>query len=891
MSRFNKMLYLSASVFVLTQASETLANPDMESLYPTLTSHSLELKPAHSFQLARATFLPDTKDNLGIGGRDCVAGDDGKVRCYIDISTARGDPCEGYGFFDCPSNATCTPCPTNSNKKKLTGCKSGYTLSGNACVAATCSALNSSYKTSVPNNSFCTKISANGLTCYKDCKTVSCSGYNVSCPSGMTANSVSVNGITYQACSECPVVQSSSFTKYNCTPKCKISQCPDKQKLNDAGTACIDKDDNCPNGYYKSCETGIETTVTPKYTEAGTACYQCKAKTPACKVPHCKKCSSSTSNYCTTCEDGYELSTDRKTCREISQCELKGYYNEERAAYYYGDDYECKLTPKLDDGTTCLDDCYEPKACCPGTDSVSGIYNANKKKFEKCIVAYEAGVSCIKSCITAPCTNIGSYNQTQIDVGSCDRLSIEKLKLNSYWGNSPYDYFLTFPSTLNCPSTDVDFSTAFWTGLFPPVTQTNSSNSWSTPAPIANVTVKSYTSPTYGGTISNVNLTASDKIVLHSMFLGNATITAPKVYIKGNLGMSNSKIIADDLYITSGVSIAVGGLVGSVTRYTYSDYTSSIQCRSHKHPGSDSFIGSPERPTAFHIEGEKDPAKINYGTLGLNGYYLGNLTIYGYNAETTPIFSEAVIYNSDYHTSGDPDNPTTNTLTISDIEGKSQSNLFYRFHTTDPSISSNYYNFIKGKLVYEGSMNGKSKQLCEEMKQNAYLSESNCTLQSAAHLVECADIDYSRTTCAMFGYEEQEQYGAVCTRNEDLYQKSGQQLECYECVPEYCMYNYEAEFKRGYCEAYIDSIYNAYDYPDEIYCAEAAAGQSPEQVCKTMQDIWRAHEDSGGYPDTYTPLASLPYSVNNDESQNLSGKKCVVCRFQYREMDGSLTTQ
>ena len=265
MSRFHKISYITAALMILGTASETLANPDIGSLYPTLATHSLELRPVTSYQLARAVFLPDTKDDLGFSGRDTGSGNFGQ-----------GDACKGYTLSSCPANATCTPCPTNSNKKKLTGCKSGYTLSGNTCVAATCSALNSSYKTSVPNNSFCTKISANGLTCYKDCKTVSCSGYNVSCPSGMTANSLSVNGITYQACSECPVVQSSSFTKYNCTPKCKISQCPDKQKLNDAGTACVAKDDNCPNGYYKSCETGTQ--GDPQYTEAGTACYQCKAK-------------------------------------------------------------------------------------------------------------------------------------------------------------------------------------------------------------------------------------------------------------------------------------------------------------------------------------------------------------------------------------------------------------------------------------------------------------------------------------------------------------------------------------------------------------------------------------------------------------------------------------
>ena len=270
MSRFFKLSYIAAAFMILGAASETLASPDIGNLYPTLTSHSLGLKPHNSFLLARATFLPDTKDDLGFSGRDTGSGNFGQ-----------GDLCKGYTLSRCPSNGTCTNCPTNSNKKKLTGCKSGYTLSGNACVAATCSALNSSYKTSVPSNSICTKVSTNSLTCYKDCKTVSCSGYNVSCPSEMLSNTYASNGITYQACPDCPVFRNpNSTTVYNCTSKCKITACPDKQKLNSAGNACVAKDDNCPNGYYKSCETGTQ--GDPQYTEAGTACYQCKPKPATC---------------------------------------------------------------------------------------------------------------------------------------------------------------------------------------------------------------------------------------------------------------------------------------------------------------------------------------------------------------------------------------------------------------------------------------------------------------------------------------------------------------------------------------------------------------------------------------------------------------------------------
>ena len=100
----------------------------------------------------------------------------------------------------------------------------------------------------------------------------------------MTGDTYTANGIAYQSCPDCPAsTSSSSTTVYSCTTrKCKITSCPSTQKLNSAGTACINKDDTCPTNYYKSCETGTQ--GEPKYTEAGTACYQCK---PNIKISDC----------------------------------------------------------------------------------------------------------------------------------------------------------------------------------------------------------------------------------------------------------------------------------------------------------------------------------------------------------------------------------------------------------------------------------------------------------------------------------------------------------------------------------------------------------------------------------------------------------------------------
>lgn len=69
----------------------------------------------------------------------------------------------------------------------------------------------------------------------------------------------------------------------NCSPRmCAIMVCNGNYKINSDGQRCVPKDDTCPANYFKTCtETSIETTITPKNTEAGTACYKCKPKEPA----------------------------------------------------------------------------------------------------------------------------------------------------------------------------------------------------------------------------------------------------------------------------------------------------------------------------------------------------------------------------------------------------------------------------------------------------------------------------------------------------------------------------------------------------------------------------------------------------------------------------------
>ena len=269
------MLVFSTLLFSLCSAGNELSAKENFNSELFLSKAESLSTSVNSFQLAKATFLPDTKDDLGFSGRDAASSGYGQ-----------GDVCKDYPLSQCPANGTCSSCVTNFNRKKLTGCKSGYKISGNACVPSTCATLNSGYAASMPSNSVCIKVSQYGLTCYSNCRNISCGSYPVNCPAEMTGDSYTANGITYQSCPDCPAsTSSSSTTVYSCTTrKCKITSCPSTQKLNSAGTACINKDDTCPTNYYKSCETGTQ--GDPKYTELGTACYQCKPAEVKCEAPY-----------------------------------------------------------------------------------------------------------------------------------------------------------------------------------------------------------------------------------------------------------------------------------------------------------------------------------------------------------------------------------------------------------------------------------------------------------------------------------------------------------------------------------------------------------------------------------------------------------------------------
>ena len=223
-----------------------------------LASHNFftpELKPSSdAFKTAKLIWLPDSFEDLGLSGHSSTKYDLNK------------NDCSAYPLASCPSNGKCTKCPVGAGWK-LQSCNSGFALTNGKCLASSCQGINSSYKTEIPTGQVCTKVTQGGLTCYKDCRNVSCSGYTLNCDTFNVPYSASKT--------TCPDCESANA---NCSPKlCKVGSCQTGYKIANNGTSCVALDDTCPNGYYKSCETGTQ--GDPEYTEKGTACYQCKPNT------------------------------------------------------------------------------------------------------------------------------------------------------------------------------------------------------------------------------------------------------------------------------------------------------------------------------------------------------------------------------------------------------------------------------------------------------------------------------------------------------------------------------------------------------------------------------------------------------------------------------------
>lgn len=231
--------------------------------------------PFSEYKTASVTFLPDLDDS-----------ENGWAGFDLDNNYNRND-CSAYPLNSCPTGGICDKCSVG-NKYKLKGCHQGYIFGGTKCTPLSCSAVNPTYKNDIPVNQICTRIIKGNLTCFKDCRPVSCGGYTLFC--GAASSVPHFESIDFRP--ECLANNNS-----NCEPRfCRIKSCTAGYKVSADGTKCVEKDDTCPNGYYKTCETGTQ--GDPKYTERGTSCYQCKpAQADICEAGYSKTCPYDTFRY------------------------------------------------------------------------------------------------------------------------------------------------------------------------------------------------------------------------------------------------------------------------------------------------------------------------------------------------------------------------------------------------------------------------------------------------------------------------------------------------------------------------------------------------------------------------------------------------------------------
>lgn len=216
------------------------------------------------YKLAAVQFLPDVQDSeFKFGG-----------------GHNRND-CSSYTLSACPANGYCSKCPI-ARKYKLNSCKNGYAASADrkSCIDTVfCRETSTTFKNIIPSNYVCAKVVRHPNSnvsdiCYQNCAKISCSNYLLDC---RTINKTALHIAETEICPSCK-----SSINSNCTKDyCKITKCMNGYKIANNGTVCIALDDTCPEGYYKTCETGTQ--GTPQYTEKGTACYQCKPKALTCK--------------------------------------------------------------------------------------------------------------------------------------------------------------------------------------------------------------------------------------------------------------------------------------------------------------------------------------------------------------------------------------------------------------------------------------------------------------------------------------------------------------------------------------------------------------------------------------------------------------------------------
>lgn len=184
------VLFGSASVLATKSNSYDIAPSLNKEISPHMLAIELEPVLRKTYKTAALTFLPDIVDSdIGFGDRN------------LKDNHNSMENCKDYTLKTCPAKGVCTKCPFEMSYY-LTGCNDGFKKSGNSCVPNSCQAINSGYQSSVPVNQYCTKVTEYGLTCYKDCKNVSCGSFPVKCDV-LAANMSGLFVSGYRTCDSC----------------------------------------------------------------------------------------------------------------------------------------------------------------------------------------------------------------------------------------------------------------------------------------------------------------------------------------------------------------------------------------------------------------------------------------------------------------------------------------------------------------------------------------------------------------------------------------------------------------------------------------------------------------------------------------------------------------
>ena len=307
-------------------------------------SYVTELKPIqNSFQLAKATFLPDYGNDLKMSDYDTIDND------------YNSSACRDYPHSSCPAGARCEPCPFDATKYKVNSCQSPYILSNNTCTCPASVSLNN-------QNDVCIKYC--GSTCID--KTCTPSINKTSCTNGFKDCDNGCGQNTRKCCVACTdkVItkpENSSFVYANC--------------IDDNGSKQIKTDWVCNEGYEKSENTCIKKEECPNSEYKLTMC------------PYDGNCSSCTASSgkkyykLDSCNSGYSP-LDGSYCQP-NNCNVQygpGFYVKENCPS--GQIEELNMCGKLGQSSTVCCKCVSSNNC---SAQCSQIYGTSNDCYARCI--------------------------------------------------------------------------------------------------------------------------------------------------------------------------------------------------------------------------------------------------------------------------------------------------------------------------------------------------------------------------------------------------------------------------------------------------------------------------------------------------------------------------